>query len=117
MHEAGTIRHYFEWQPTIDREQFTVDLRPMDGNWGDSGYAFVCIIGRNNGETEQLPLYSASAWSTSASEAQYYAFKQAAYYIAFNTIPPSPEVGSITEVEERMTGVQDLRIVPEYDRE
>lgn len=91
--KPGTLEHYLKWQPEIDHAQYTIDLRPMDGNWGDYGYAFVCIIGRAEGEAEQIPKFSGSAWSKSPQEAQYHAFKQAAYLLAFNTLPPPHEDG------------------------
>lgn len=114
MSEVGTISHYFAWQPTIDHEKYTIDLRPMDGHWHDSGVAIVCIIGLADAGAEQIPKFSGAAWSTSPAEAQYYAFKQAAYLLTFGTLPPPIEVGPFTEYEDRINGRSEYNIRPEY---
>ena len=101
---AGSLQHYFEWQPQIDHSEYTIDLRPLDGHWGEAGFAFACIIGRAEGGAEQIPKFSASYWSNSPIEAQYHAFKQAAYLLTFGTLPQPIEAGAVSGVEDKVLG-------------
>lgn len=118
MIEPGSHAHYAKWQPRIDHEKYTIDLRPLEGvASGQSAFGFTCLIALVDGETEQLPKFLGSAWSDNPSTAQYLAFKQAAYLLEFNTLPKPAEItifpGDDSDYTDHM--VDGLRVVPEYE--
>lgn len=107
-------RHYYEWEPHVS-DEWTIDLQFVTGaNWGNAGYCCAAIIGRADGEVDQIPRIRVHAWSDSPDEAQYHAFKRAAYYLEFGKLPPPALVGMLDEASGAVIELGGgMQLVPE----
>ena len=110
------IAAFYAWQPPHIPEGYTLQLRLEPGNWGDHGYCFACIVGRSDKEPDQIPVIVVHAWSDSPDEAQFYAYKRAAYFIEHGYLPPAIQMGRI---EDRLNPQEfnGRQIIPQYDYE
>lgn len=110
--------HFYKWQPEAVGDEWTIDLQFVTGpNWGNAGYCCAAIVGRADGPVDQIPHLRVHAWSDSPDEAQYWAWKRAAYYLKFRKVPPPSLIGMIEDANGAAVEVsKGLWVEPEFAR-